>query len=263
MSAEPSRARPSPAMMPRRRPVIPPAQRAPRRSTFRAADGIPRRGWPDAIVWPDTGILLVLGTDGQLLRRFRGRYGGKIRVADVVDREIRGLSEGVPGPDAPDTEYDRIAAATHAVRELLLGARSLPVVRLREQDLEEVAHVTEQLRALSDDKNKKHGGEAQIIVLAARTASEQGCRQVLLTNDGGASVVAHQHGIPARHAADVIAELACADASLTPEMCLAVFRASVPISAPPAHCRPTDAAAFTCRATSSGCAACDSTEHTL
>lgn len=261
MSAEPNRARPSPAMMPRRRPVIPPAQRAPRRSTFRAADGIPRRGWPDAIVWPDTGILLVLGSDGDLPGRFRHRYGGRVRVADVVDHEIRGLSEARPAPDAPNTEYDRVAAAIRAVRELLLGVRSLPVARLRDEDLEEVAQVTEQLRALSDDKDKKHGGEAQIIVLAARAASEQEGRHVLLTNDGGASVVAHQHGIPARHAADVIAELACADTGLTPEMCLASFRASVPISAPPAHCRPTDTAAFACRGTSSGCTACDNTQR--
>ena len=66
--------RPTPAMMPRRRPAIPLAQRPPARARFLVAVGIPRRGMQGAIVWPDTGVLLGLGTDQDLLDRFRRHY---------------------------------------------------------------------------------------------------------------------------------------------------------------------------------------------
>ena len=76
--------RPTPAMMPRRRPVIPPVQRPPARSRFVVAADIPRRGPRRAIVWPDTGVLLALGTDQALLDRFRRHYRGRIRLTRLA-----------------------------------------------------------------------------------------------------------------------------------------------------------------------------------
>ena len=84
--------RPTPAMMPRRRPEIPPAQRAPARASFRVAADIPRRGAQGAIVWPDTGVLLGLGADQAMLDRFRQHYRGRIRLTKLVCRELRGIS---------------------------------------------------------------------------------------------------------------------------------------------------------------------------
>ena len=75
--------RPTPAMMPRRRPAIPPAQRPPARARFLVAVEIPRRGTQGAIVWPDTGVLLGLGTDQGLLDRFRRHYRGRIRLDEA------------------------------------------------------------------------------------------------------------------------------------------------------------------------------------
>jgi hypothetical protein len=249
--------RPSPAMMPRRRPAIPPAQRAPARSAFKVAVGMPRRGVPGAIMWPDTGVLLALGTDQDLLDRFCRHYGGRVRLTRRVARELRAHSEACPGDDAPDQDHDRRLAATRTVRSLLVGERALPLAEPSEEDLAEIARVAEQLRALTDAGGKSHGGEAEIIVLAVHEAARCGTEQILLSNDGGASVVADRYGIRARHVGDVLAEFACADSDLAPEMCLTAFQAAMRVSAPPAHCRQETADGFRCTASPSGCAACD------
>jgi hypothetical protein len=249
--------RPTPAMMPRRRPAIPPAQRAPARSAFKVAVGVPRRGVPGAIMWPDTGVLLALGTDQQLLDRFCSHYRGRVRLTRRVARELRAHSEASLDADAPDQDHDRRSAATMAVRTLLVGERSLPLAEPSEEDLAEIARVADQLRGLADAGGKSHGGEAEIIVLAVREATRCGTEQILLSNDGGASIVADIYGIPARHVGDVLAEFACADPDLAPEMCLTAFQAAVRVSAPPAHCRQETADGFTCTASPSGCAACD------
>jgi len=254
--------RPTPAMMPKRRPVIPPAQRPPARSKFHVATGMPRRGLRDAIVWPDTGLLLALGTDESLLERFRRHYGGRIRLAKRVAREVRLLSEDSPFPGACDQDYDRVAAATRAVRAILLGPRALPLFELCAEDLAVVEKVTEQLKALSDIGGKSHGGEAEIIVLAARAARSDKSTQVLLSNDGGASVIAHRYEIPTRHIGDLLAEFSCSDPDLAPESCIAAFNAAIQISAPPVCSRPTGIEGFTCSGTAAGCVPCEDAERT-
>jgi len=254
--------RPTPAVMPKRRPVIPPAQRPPARSKFQVASGVPRRGLRDAIVWPDTGLLLALGTDESLLERFRRHYRGRIRLAKRVAREVRLLSEDSPLPDARDQDHDRVAAATRVARAILLGTRALPLVELCAEDLADVEKVTEQLKALSDIGGKSHGGEAEIIVLAARAANRDKTTQVLLANDGGASVIAHRYGVPTRHIGDLLAEFACSDPDLTPESCLAAFNAAIRVSAPPVHSRPAGIEGFTCSGTATGCVPCEDAERT-
>ena len=126
--------RPTPAMMPRRRPEIPPAQRAPARAAFRVAADIAQRGAKGAIVWPDTGVLLGLGTDQAMLARFRQHYRGRIRLTTLVCRELHFISEQ-PTTDASDEDYNRIIAAAAAVRALLIGEGALPATSLSEEDL--------------------------------------------------------------------------------------------------------------------------------
>jgi hypothetical protein len=253
--------RPTPAMMPRRRPAIPPAQRAPARARFLAAVDIPQRGTRGAIIWPDTGVLLGLGTDQGLLDRFRRHYRGRIRLTKLVCRELRALSEQPTG-GAPDEDYDRIAAATRAVRTLLIGESALPVTELGDEDLNAAASVTEQLKTLSEVPGKRHSGEAELIVLAEKQAALDRGKHVLLSNDGGASIVAGQHGISTRHIGDVLAEFACADPALAAEACMRAFDVAIRISAPPARSRPAGAQAFTCNRTATGCDQCDRIDRT-
>jgi hypothetical protein len=246
---------PSPAMMPRRRPVIPPAQRPPSRSKYQVAADIPRRG-VIAPIWPDTGVLLNLGTDQQLLDRFRNHYRGRIRLAKAVARELRRHSEQSTA-DLVEETYDRVSAASLAVRCLLVGPDHLDVVEPDMLDLPGIENVALQLKALSEASGKRHGGEAEIIVLAAKHARLRQERQVLFTNDGGASIVADQYGIPSRHFGDILAEFACADRTVGGAEWFSTFTSTVRISAPPAHCRPTGEKNFACSADALGCVFCD------
>ena len=248
--------RPTPAMMPRRRPVIRPAQRAPARARFLVAMDIPRRGTQGAIVWPDTGVLLGLGTEQDLLDRFRRHYRGRIRLTALVCRELRALSEQPTG-EASDDDYDRIMAATRAVQTLLIGESALPVAELGDEDLTAVGNVTEQLKALSEDPGRRHSGEAQLIVLAEKQAALGESKHILLSNDGGASIVAGEHGISIRHIGDVLAEFACADPDLAAETCMQAFNVAIRISAPPVRSRPTNVQAFTCARSVTGCDQCE------
>jgi hypothetical protein len=251
--------RPTPAMMPRRRPAIPPAQRPPARASFLVAAEIPRRGPRGAIVWPDTGVLLGLGTDQAMLDRFRRHYRGRIRLTKLVCRELRAQSEIATG-EASDEEYDRITAATRAVQALLIGERALPVAELADEDLTAVENVTEQLKALSEGTGKRHSGEAELIVLATKQAALDQHKHILLSNDGGASIVAGRHGISTRHIGDILTEFACADVNLAADACLGAFNVAIRVSAPPAHSRPSSVEAFTCARRVTGCAECDRIE---
>jgi hypothetical protein len=248
-------------MMPRRRPAIPPAQRAPARANFLVAADIPRRGTQGASVWPDTGVLLGLGTEQALLDRFRRHYRGRIRLTKLVCRELRAFSEQPTG-GASDVDYDRITAATRAVQTLLIGENALPVAELGDEDLIAVGNVTEQLKALSEDPRRRHSGEAQLIVLAEKQAALGQNKHILLSNDGGASIVADQHGISTRHIGDVLAEFACADPDLAAETCMQAFDTAIRISAPPVRSRPTSVRAFTCARSAIGCDQCDRTGRT-
>jgi hypothetical protein len=222
---------------------------------------IPRRGAQGAIVWPDTGVLLGLGTDQGLLDRFRRHYRGRIRLTKLVCRELRAFSEQST-IGAADKDYDRIAAATRAVRTLLIGENALAITELGDEDLTAAASVTEQLKALSDVPGKRHSGEAELIVMAEKQAALGQGKHVLLSNDGGASIVAGQHGISTRHIGDVLAEFACADPDLEAEGCMRAFNVAIRISAPPVRSRPASVQAFTCTRSTTGCDQCDRIDRT-
>ena len=93
--------------------------------------------------------------------------------------------------------------------------------------------MTEQLKALSEVPGKRHSGEAELIVLAEKQAALGQGKHILLSNDGGASIVAGQHGISTRHIGDILAEFACADPDLAAEACMRAFNVAIRISAPP------------------------------
>ena len=249
--------RPSPSSMARRRtPVIPAAPTPPRRSRYTIAADIPRRGWPTATVWADTGVLLFMGTHKDLPSRFRKHYSGRVRLTTSVDREVRGHSNASPDSSAPAADHQRVGAASRSVREFLLAGQLLPIEVLADEDLSAVAVVVEELKRLGD-RGKKHGGEAEIIVIAERLRATSNRPHILLTNDGGASTVAAQHGLPSRHAGDVLAELACANHDLDASTCWQRFQASEPISKIPEHCRPRGKDAFLCMGNKTSCTRCD------
>jgi hypothetical protein len=242
--------------MARRRPVIPPAQRPPARSVYKIAFDMPRRGIPGSLAWPDTGVLIGLGISQELLARFRRHYRARIRVTKRVASELRGHSL-VATESLADEAHDRVMAARAAVQALLIGPDALQPVEATMEDLPEIERITQQLKAKSDDKAKGHGGEAEIIALAAKEARRNSKVHLLLTNDGGASIIAHEHGLPSRHIGDMLAEFACDDPQLAPEACRQAFEKALRLSAPPAHSRQSGAADFTCRKNSSGCDHCD------
>jgi len=251
---------PTPAMMPKRRPVIPPPPRRLQPSRFAVAGDMPRRGWPDAVSWPDTGIFLVLGSDAHLPEQFRRHFRGRVRVANGVAREVRGHARTSPPADAAPREHHRYDAASNAVRELLVADRTLPIVELEEDDLAAVDLVMAQLKALEAEPTKRHAGEAQIIVLAEKAARSHPT-QVVLTNDGGASVVAQKHGLRSRHAGDVLAEMACANPDMDAGELWSVFSHCVTFTAPPSHARPTSDQDLRCRRQQDSCPTCDEVER--
>lgn len=257
MSGAGDPSRPTPRMMPRRRPEVPAAQRAPSRAVFQVAAGAPRRGWPGAIVWPDTGILLALGTRQILLDLFRAHYGGRVRITRRVTREIHGWASRPVDAATPAGERALVEAAIRA-RDFLGGSGIWPVVEPAMADLPEVNTVRDQLAALPGGAGKRHGGEAEIIVLAAHAAAADGQKHVLLANDGGASVVAYRHAdLVSRHIGNILAEFACAGLGPTPDQWYDICETAMSVSAPPVRCRPQDAKAFTCQKGESGCTACD------
>ncbi len=248
--------RPTPGMMPRRRPEIraDPARVTP--STFAADPRIPQCGTDDATVWPDTGVLLAAGSDAAVPVPFRTRYKARALVAGGVDNEVRGRCFVRPPADAPDEDHLGFEAAERAVQEFLLPGTGLVKRAITPQDFAAVDAVRVELDARSPAAGKgKHTGEAQIIVLAERERDRTGRTQVLLTNDGGASVVARQHGLSSRHAADVLRELVCAGV-LDPESSWGAHETALAVTRMPAHVRPRRGA-FTCARVEGACQRCD------
>lgn len=246
----------SPTSMPMRRiPSIPPRYtRPPPRAHFVVAKDIPRRGLTDSHVWPDTGVLLALGVSPDLPKRFRSLYSGRARVPRQVENELRGHSR----PSAGAGQASKVAAATSVVNALFIGHSAFPKPELKDEDMPLVERIRVALKGLPGAIGKSHGGEAVMIALAVRSGRESHARQVLLANDGGASVVAAAHGIATRHAADVFAEMACADPTLDADLCFENFKSACAISSPPASCTPNDRSYFACRKEGDSCRPCDS-----
>lgn len=264
--------RPHPGLMPKKRAAVPTAPArpaaAPASRLYAVDPSIPRRGIPGSVGWADTSVLLslharppaepVAEADVDVPAAFQALYAGRLRLAERVCKELRGISNGTPG--GSDREVDLRDAASAAVLRLLVGEGALLPQRPELADLPEIEKVASQLRALPSANNKpgSHAGEAEVIVLASKATRPSGPRQVLLANDAGASRVALLHGLPSRHAGNVLAELACAGRELTPALCLRRFYVGNRVSGVPRSCAPTGTEAFTCiRPDGDDCSACD------
>lgn len=257
----PDRPRPNPGLMPKKRVVVPaaPASGARPRPAYATEPAIPRRGDPDAVAWPDTGVLLSVHAtpeppdsqeDFDLPDRFREHYRKRLRLAPRVASEIRSQSYGV---GTSDRDIRLASAASLAYQRLLLGDKALTPVALTDEDVAAVETVKAQLRALpgANQDPKKHQGEAECIVLAEKAAAASG-GHLLLANDAGASVIAKQHGLPSRHTGDVLGELSCADPDLDAATCLRRFKAGNDVSTVPPAVAPQDEAAFECASAADG-----------
>ncbi|MDM8085131.1 hypothetical protein QUV83_10175 [Cellulomonas cellasea] len=209
-------------------------------------------------MWIDTGVFLFAGTYGDTLDRLRTHYANRAYLGPKVDREVRGFARDAPAVDAPEDEHARYQAATAAINALLLGPTALQVQRLTDHELPLIEPIKQQLAAMSNTNAKKsHGGEAELIVLASRAANDRPDRRnVLLTNDAAASVVAGRRHLPSRHGGDMLAELACSDASLDCDSCWARFQAGHAISGIPTNARQRGRDDFTCRRTEGECQDC-------
>jgi hypothetical protein len=249
--------------MPKKRAAVPVAPTRPAaRAPYAADASIPQRGLDAAVAWPDTGVLLSLhargpvdgpGSEYDLPGIFRDRFHRRLRLGERIDKELRGLAS------SDDRGADVRNAASAALQRLRFGDRPVTTQSLDMADVADVELVKSQLRAVpgASQDHRAHQGEAELIVLA-RKAAARGTAQLLLANDAGASLVARAHGIPSRHAADVIAELACAEPSLTPQGCFRRFRAGDRVSAVPHGCAPSGPDSFTCsRPTGGACPACE------
>lgn len=252
---------PSPADMPKRRsPSIPAAPKArPPRAHFVVAHDIPRRGHAGADLWPDTGVWLGLGHSAPLLATFLDRYESQLFVTDLVERELRALADAEDLSD--EVDYDRRASARRVVDACLItGRKRARSVPLEADDLASFDQIRAQLEALPGEHAGGHKGEASIILKAsARTGVR---RQIMLANDGGASVVASHRGLVTRHIGDILCELVCGE-NLDANDAWVHYRRAERLSAPPAAVRPGGIHAFLCRAESMQCDRCDALEAAL
>lgn len=247
---------PSPSdMAPRRPPTISSKQAGKSPNEFLEATDVPMRGWPDATLWTDSGILLSLGTDPQLLARFRRHAGRRVQVPRTIQWEIRRISEN----RAQNSEAEWRAANT-VVRECFLGSSVFPDPELNWQPNREQYQLIEDLLIILKNepggRDKSHRGEATLIALAV-DAMKTHPRAILLTNDGGASRAAGRYGLRSRHIGHLMAELGCADPSLSPEECLELFTTGRAVSSPPYGSCPKKAGDFACAKDGETCARCD------
>ncbi|MDP9164586.1 MAG: hypothetical protein M3O32_00695 [Actinomycetota bacterium] len=253
---------PSPSPGPRPRPAaIPPRTVLSRLGRFAVAVDIPPRGWSGAHVWPDTGVLLSMGRRVRLTARFQAHYAGRTSVAMAVSKEVDHLADA----SAARISLGRVAAhaAAQAIRPALVSG-AIPVVPVDPPADDAESKVADEVLAAlraapqgDDDPSFRHGGEAAVI-MACFKAQKAGGRHIMLANDGPASKVAALHGVLTRHAADVIAEFACADRTLDADSLKDDFEYACKASKPPADCIPAGPGHFTCRRADDGtCVRCD------
>lgn len=254
MSEAPGANAPNPGMMPRRRPLpVRPIGAGPTHVPTPAV-ATPRRGWPNALLWADTGPLLaVAGRDG-LLDAVLEHVEGRLRISTVVAGEVRRWAR-VADPDSAQLA----SWATVVVREVLdAGVAVIVPTSAENQVLQD--DVLLKLRNLpsstpTPQTQRKNAGEAASIA-ACTQEIKRGNRIVMLSNDGGARQVAAQYGVPVKDFGDLLKELVCAGRR-TAEEAYDDFMFVSEYTCPPNRRWPKDADEMRCLAVDGHCLRCD------
>lgn len=252
---EPGVPRISPGMVRARITSVPPASAMPkRRHAFSAV--VPQRGWSNSTIFADTGILLSAGRKRDCIPKFTEHYAGRLHVAENVAMEVARMA----APGAGRWADGRVHTAAAIAQTSIIGAGKC-LVDAEEYDsriFDDVLHKLQNLPKRDDEQHHKyaHLGEAASIALCLLRINE-GRRVVFLVNDGGASLVASQHGVPARHFGHVLGELTCAG-HYAGEEAFSVFTYATSVSGVPADVAPKGAKEFECRSSSGSCEPCES-----
>ncbi len=232
------------------------SSRVPPRQTVRGApppfqSAVPQRGWSDALILPDTGILISAGRQRATLHKVAAHYKGRILVARLVADEINRQAD-------PANRVDPLlrSAAAYA-RTGFVGAPEVETVDLIQDDVPLFDQVVAQLRNMpgsAEAHSAAHGGEAAVLAIAKRLISK-GRRVVVLSNDGGAAKVAASLAVPLKHFGQVLRELVCAGTIDAPEA-IGIFRHAETVSGVPSFARPSDQLYFECNSVAGSCSRC-------
>ncbi|KAB1116742.1 hypothetical protein F6X54_10710 [Micromonospora aurantiaca] len=208
------------------------------------------------MAYADTGVLISVGRNRNCIPRFKAHYEGRLRIAESVAMEVERNA-------SPATRVDgRVRTAAAMAKASILDGGSCQVDPDENYDsltFDEVHRKLQNLPRRADEPVHAlaHLGEAASIALCIARAGE-GISIVFLVNDGGASLVASQHGIPARHFGHVLGELICGGLYTSVDAFEAFTMANA-VSGVPGDAAPASASALECRKSSDGqaCAVCD------
>ncbi|CAL9445917.1 hypothetical protein SUDANB21_02341 [Streptomyces sp. enrichment culture] len=262
--------RPSPKGMALRRTSFQPPTRPSVRTSTPSA--LPRRHVDVYRAWADTGLLCALARRPTLLDRVLELYGSTLVVTEAVAAEIRRLSGKTEAQRTPQTRLLCIGADT-VVRYLDEGRIEvcpLPTGADEFNTVDKLGQVLRQLREIDAAaaeragrtvdpvaSARKHAGEADSIVCAARIVQLKG-KTVLLTNDGGAIKVAESLGVPCKDLSQLLAELGCTAVPVDAQVLFDTFNeVTRTFATVPASRQPRDTSAFRCLRHGSTCQLCD------
>ncbi|MER7939159.1 hypothetical protein [Streptomyces sp. NPDC094458] len=223
---------------------------------------------PVSMAWGDTGTLCSLGHRPHLLDGIMKLYGSSLVVTEAVAAELYAMAR-IPNARRTADNRLRCLSAERVVRALDDGRIRVCPLLESEETLAKLDRVLRKLNMIEARQQErtgkmsdpfrsapKHTGEAHSIVSAMRTI-EHGGTTVFLTNDGGASLVAQHHGITSRHVGHLLAELACADQTVTATDLLEHFTVVTShFATVPADARPSGSDFFECRSLNGNCSLC-------
>lgn len=168
---------------------------------------VPRRGWPDAQVWADTGPLLGLAGLPGLLDPFLAHVEGRLLISSIVVNEIKRLAQGGRNGDDP-----QLARSARVVLRVVLQPGRAKQISPTADDFVVIDRIKEQIDNMPSGRGahpQKNMGEAATIAACIGEKS-LGTRVLMLSNDRDGRAVAAWEGIPVRDIGGVLQELVCA-----------------------------------------------------
>jgi hypothetical protein len=220
----------------RRSTKVPTGVRRPARYQPHGFQDHPQCGHDGSAGQVDTGLFFALGAcnDHQARIDFLLRYQGRLNTGPAVRSEVQRWAATNVVTHRDDA--DKIAAAKRAVRALLAGSHIATNEAVADHivngvfaQLDEYEAAGEwhfdpnvsQPTAPSGSTRGKHAGEAELIAYAI--AANEPC--ILLTNDAGASAVADNRGVPARHFGHVLREIVChSEPEVSPDVAVTYYQ---------------------------------------